>query len=620
MFGKKTRDKTTELETPEPNRLSLGMARFDDVAPSSIEIEKGHVVVSDDFFTVLCVTDFPSQVENGWMDDVYDLGEDTIFSMFIDPLKKDKFLKDLEKCLKNVDAEIFHAADRGERPDPAATVKQRDLEELQDRIHGAETNPFTVAMYAGPYASSLEGLKEIETRVVEEFGAKSVTTRKAKLRMKAGFLSLLPYCHDELASLGRARVMDTEGVAALLNFGAPSVNQPGGIIFGINPFNRDAVIYNPWTGDGITKPSKFSSVMCGSPGGGKSMTTKIMICQHRTHYDARVKIIDVKSEYVDLALALGGEVMEIGTKRTASFINPFHLARTTDPEQGRANFTDKLLFLSGLVDLMASTLDENVTCLDVVAHNSLDAAIKETYARKGITEDCATHDRVPPLMKDLSDVLEEMAADGDAGADSVHSYLKLFVGQNTYGGLFDRDTTALTDNPLLVFDLSDLRKQLWPVAMYVIANHVWNDIVNGELWPTLLVVDEAWQLLKHPKTGEFLSDVVRLSRQYYAGIHVVTQNLRDFVKSDYGKDLIAGSAMKWVFHVEDSEVPAIVEAYDLNSSEEAFVRALKKGEALLTDDEGRRLPVDVKMPDYIYNLANTDPREKAEAAGAGGAA
>jgi hypothetical protein len=148
--------------------------------------------------------------------------------------------------------------------------------------------------------------------------------------------------------------------------------------------------------------------------------------------------------------------------------------------------------------------------------------------------------------------------------------------------------------------------------MHLIANFVWNR-VRRELRPRLLVIDEAWSLLRYAEGGEFVSGMARRARKYYLGLVTITQDVADVLRSDYGRVILVNAAMKLLLKQDSTTVEYVTSAFQLTTDERFYLLAANKGEGLLFA-RGARVPLAIEASPAEHRLATTAPRELADLA------
>jgi type IV secretory pathway VirB4 component len=347
-------------------------------------------------------------------------------------------------------------------------------------------------------------------------------------------------------------------------------------------------------------------------GAGKSYFVKLMALRNLLA-GVDFLIVDPEDEYRALCAAAGGQYVRLASA-SPQHLNPFDLPPPT-PEEGRDPLAEQVAALLGLVEVML-TSGPATTGLDSHEKAVLDRALYRTYERAGITSDPATHGRPAPLMHDLHRELEALAEQSSselsAVAASLASRLGRYVTGSLAAGLFAQPTDVALDRSLVVFNIQQLEEELRPVAIHLIASFVWNR-VRRERRPRLLVVDEAWSLLRYPEGGAFISGMARRARKYYLGLVTITQDAADFLRSDHGRAVLVNAAMKLLMKQDPTTVDVVAEAFQLTDEERQYLLGANKGEGLLFG-RGARVRLSIEASQGEHRVATTAPRELAERA------
>ena len=166
------------------------------------------------------------------------------------------------------------------------------------------------------------------------------------------------------------------------------------------------------------------------------------------------------------------------------------------------------------------------------------------------------------------------------------------------------------DNPLVVFNSADLDEELRPLLLYLVSDFLWTHIRREQLSPRprLLLVDEAWSLLQFPEGGRFLSSLVRRARKRYLGVVTISQDINDFLGSEWGRTILKNSATKLLMKQDSSSIDLISETFQLSAGERRQLLTGEKGEGLLCA-LGARIGIRVEASPEEHALATTDPRE-----------
>jgi type IV secretory pathway VirB4 component len=241
----------------------------------------------------------------------------------------------------------------------------------------------------------------------------------------------------------------------------------------------------------------------------------------------------------------------------------------------------------------------------------LDRAIYRTYANAGITADVATHGHPAPLLEDLYTVLTEMP--GETAA-SLAVRLERYVEGSLSAGLFAGPTNVELDRPLVVFNIQQLEDELRPLAIHLIAGFVWTR-VRRERRPRLLIIDEAWSLLRYAEGGAFVAAMARRARKYYLGLVTITQQVTDLADEGHGETILSNGAQILLLKQKADTIDAATKRFRLTADERQLLLAADKGEGLLLV-RGNRIPLQVVASDAEYALATTNPRDLEELAAA----
>ncbi|MGH2505629.1 MAG: VirB4 family type IV secretion system protein, partial [Ktedonobacterales bacterium] len=331
-------------------------------------------------------------------------------------------------------------------------------------------------------------------------------------------------------------------------------------------------------------------------------------------------MVDPEDEYRRLAAAVDGQVIRLAPG-SAQRINPFDLPQPTPTEHGESGLerdasrdgdalADKIQALHALLDLLlADHTPAGAVGLSQREKGLLDRCLYETYRRAGITSDAHTHSHPTPLLRDLYDTLHSNVC----GVDSfgLAERLERYV-HGSLASLFSAPTNVALDNPLVVFDVRDLDGELRPLGLLLIADYVWTRVRQARQ-PHLLVIDEAWSLMQHTEGGRFLAGLARRARKHYLGLVTITQDVEDFLSSEWGRVVLANSSIQLLMKQDSTTIDAVSDAFHLSTGERHYLLACHKGEGLLFARGGHvQLRVEASQMEHV--LITTDPRELAQRA------
>ena len=151
--------------------------------------------------------------------------------------------------------------------------------------------------------------------------------------------------------------------------------------------------------------------------------------------------------------------------------------------------------------------------------------------------------------------------------------------KGTWSGFMNRPTNVDMNKKLVVFSVRDMEDDLKPVAMYIITHHIWN-IVRKELRKRLLVIDEAWWMMRSEDTASFLFSIAKRGRKYYLGISTITQDVSDFLNSPYGIPMITNSSIQLLLRQSPTSVDLVQQTFKLSDEEKYLLLESDVGEGI----------------------------------------
>ena len=353
-------------------------------------------------------------------------------------------------------------------------------------------------------------------------------------------------------------------------------------------------------------------VVFAKSGAGKSFTVKLEALRSMM-VGVDILIIDPEDEYRRLCDAVGGSYIHLSLNSDTR-INPFDLPHTVDSDQGddaadvlRSN----LITLHGLLRQMLGTshVASNGTTVNTLTPNEeadLDQALIDTYARVGITSDPLTHNSTPPVMADLYDTLAHMGGTGPDLAQRLRQYTT-----GTFAGIFSHQSNVEIDNHMVVFNIRDLEDELRPVAMYIVLNHIWNKVRADKSHKRMLIVDEAWQLMKYPDSANFLFSLAKRARKYYLGLTTITQDVEDFISSPMGRAIVANSSIQLLLKQSPSSVDMLGQVFKLTEEELKRLSSFPVGQGLFFAGQNHVL-IQIIASETEQSLITTNPQQLAQ--------
>jgi len=539
----------TEVAPPE----AVGI--IDILAPSSVEVSPNYVKIGERFAKTFFIFSYPSSLTAGWFSPIINLDTIMDIAIFVHPVDMAQILKQLRKKVTEVQADIMDREGKGLIRDPQLEMAYRNLEELRDKFMSAQERMFRTGIYITVYADNEQKLAETEVFLRSAIEGRMVYSKAALFQQKKGFTSTSPYGLDALQI---TTPMNTAPVSSAFPFVSFDLSSNDGILYGINQHNNSLILFDRFSLE------NSNAVIFGTSGSGKSYLVKLDTLRSlMTGTD--IIIVDPENEYKFLAETVGGAFFNISLASNDR-INPFDLPLPREGEKPEDVLRSNIMNLVGLLRIMLGGLTPEEDAI-------LDRAITETYAAKDITPESDFSQATPPLMSDLEDVLSTME-----GAEELVVKLRKFT-QGTYSSFFNNYSNVSMDNNLVVFGIRDMEEQLRPMAMYVIMRYIWNKI-RFSLKKRVLIVDEAWWLMQNEDGASFLYGLVKRARKYWLGVTTITQDVNDFMKSEYGQPIITNSALKILMKQSPATINTVQKTFNLTEEEKYILLEPAVGEGI----------------------------------------
>jgi len=557
----------------------------DVIAPPAIEVDFDLLKVGDWYYRTLFVAGYPRFVSANWLEPLISFNHTLDISMYIYPTRSEEILENLKRKVGEMEATIQSDLKRGRVIEPSVQVALEDALALQQELAKGSERFFQFGLYVTIPAKTREDLDKATKQVEATLGSLLIVTKKAILQMEEGLKTTLPTGKDRLVV---TRNMDTTSLATTFPFTTSELTANEGILYGLNEHNDSLIIFDRFTLENA------NSVVFGKSGGGKSYMVKLEVMRSLM-FDTEVIIIDPENEYENLTHTLGGEYIRFRFGSSTK-INPFDLALLSGGSNDESELGQKILSLHGFFRVVMGRLTPTEDAL-------LDRAIILTYKQKGITPDPSTHSKEPPLMEDLYKTLvgmEEVLAKGLA--DRIEKFVR-----GSLVGIFDQQTNVAIRNQLTVFSIRDLEDELRPIAMYLILDFIWNKIRYNKR-RRLLIVDEAWYLMKYPDSAQFLYGIAKRARKYYLGLTTITQDVEDFLATEMGKAIIQNSSMQILLKQSSAAIDTIAQVFYLSEGEKHLLLAADVGQGLFFAGPAHAAMRVIASPEE-HEVATTRPQE-----------
>jgi conjugal transfer ATP-binding protein TraC len=569
------------------------------IAPSSLEIHSSHFRLGTKYGRTLYVYGYPRQINTGWLSPLINIDEVLDASMYVYPVESQVVLNNLRKKVTQLEASVSISNEKGKTRDPALEAAIGDAEELRDQIQLGAERFFRFGLYVTLYADSLDELSFVQHKIETLFGQQLVFSKVASSQQEQGLNSTIPQMSDQLQI---RRNMNTGAISTSFPFTSADLTDNSGILYGINMHNNGLVIFDRF------KLENANLVVFAKSGAGKSFTVKLEALRSMM-LGSEIIIIDPENEYQKLAEAVGGSYIRLSLN-SSTRINPFDLPRVIDSDEAEDALRANLVTLHGLFRLMLGGTQiaangQPMSALTPVEEADLDQALIDTYARVGITSDPLTHNSPPPTISELYDTLLHMGGTGPQLAQRLRKYTT-----GTFAGIFSQQSNIDINNPMVVFNIRDLEDELRPVAMYIVLSHIWN-ITRTVQKKRMLIVDEAWQLMKYDDSANFLFSLAKRARKYFLGLTTITQDVEDFMSSKMGRAIVANSSMQLLLKQSASAVDVLSDVFKLTEEEKKRLANFPIGQGLFFAGQSH-VHIQIQASASEQQLITTNPQPSAQ--------
>jgi conjugal transfer ATP-binding protein TraC len=527
----------------------------DIIAPSALKITPKELNLGEKMVRTFFVISYPRYLTESWFSPIINLDKAFDVSIFIHPIETGAVLRQFQKKVAEVQSQIHAREEKGLVRDPVLDTAYQDLEQLRDSLQQAQEKLFDVGLYISIYGDSETELDKTESEIRSILEAKLVYLKPALFQQEQGFKSTIPIGTDELMVHSK---LNSSPLSSLFPFVSFDLTSDKGILYGINRHNASLILFDRFSLE------NYNSVIFAKAGSGKSYATKLEILR-TLMFDTEVIVIDPEREYEYLAEAAGGRYFNISLT-SEHHINPFDLPTPREDESTGDILRSNIVNLVGLFRIMMGGITPEEDAV-------IDRAITETYALKDINADSDFSHIEPPLMSDF-----ELVLSGMEGGDSLAQRLTKYT-RGTWAGFINKPTNVDINKKFVVFSVRDMEDELKPVAMYIITHFIWNAI-RKELRKRLLVIDEAWWMMKAEDTASFLYSLAKRGRKYYLGLATITQDVSDFLKSPYGLPIITNSSIQLLLKQSPSSIDIVQKTFNLTEEEKYLLLESDVGEGI----------------------------------------
>jgi len=537
-------DEKQITETEKEYKEALAYVK-DAISPAYMKIYPNKIQINNTLVKTFFVYAYPNFLEWNWLSPIINWDVKFDMSLFIYPIESAFIQKYLKKRLTQLNSERSILAEKWLINDPAIEAQIQDVEELRYKLTRWEEKYFHFWLYITIYSDNEDQLNRIWKDIETILAWRNVLQKQSYMRTEQAFISTGPFCKDEL---GVYRNISTGWLSTTFPFSSSTLTHDDWILYWINTHNNSLIIFDRF------KTENANMTVFAKSGWGKSFAVKLEILRCLMFW-TDVIVIDPENEYKPLVEQVWWSYLDVSLNSNQR-INPFDLPlglKDHDEKPGDL-LRSWVINLLGLMSLMLGKMTAEEESI-------MEKALITTYSLKWITlEDDNIEWKEIPIMKDLQDVLETM--------DWAWSIVKRMEKYTTwiFSWIFSNRTNIDLSEWLQVFSVRDLSDMLRPIAMYVVLNYIWNKVRSSNK-KRILVVDEAWNVMQHEDSAKFLFALVKRARKYNLWITTITQDVEDFIWSQYWKPIMTNSSVQLLLKQSSASIDALQNIYKLTEQE-----------------------------------------------------
>ncbi|MEK7160887.1 MAG: DUF87 domain-containing protein [Patescibacteria group bacterium] len=580
FFKTQAQPAATGLMAPD---ILAGPSIRDLIAPSALRINSNSLQVGDKYSRTLFIFTYPRYLNTNWLTPILTIDKELNVAIYVNPVETSFIMKQLQKRVAQIQAQIAEKREKGQVRDPMLETALSDIEQLRDNLLQGNEKFFKVGLYITLFGDNEKELDDVENEIRSLLEGKMIYAKPATFQHEEGFNATLPLAKDEIETYTS---MNTSPLSSFFPFVSLNLSDNKGILYGLNRHNNSLIIFDRFSLENA------NACIFAKSGSGKSYTVKLEVLRSLM-MGTDVLIIDPENEYQYLTETIGGTFVKISLT-SPHHLNPFDLPVPPKDEHPGDVLRSTIINLVGLMRIMLGGLSPEEDAI-------LDQAINATYSSRDITPESDFSKIDPPLLSDLHAVLKNME-----GATLLSRRLEKFV-FGSYSSFFNHKTNVELKSNLVCFSIRDMEEELRPIAMYIVLHYIWN-IIRSELKRRILVVDEAWVMMKHQDAASFLFSIAKRCRKYYLGLTTITQDVADFITSTYGKPIVTNSSMQILLRQSPATLEIMKELFNLTDQECDLLRDCNVGEGIFFAGS-RHAAIKVLASYSEDQIITSDPRQ-----------
>jgi len=624
---KQTNTKTKVMNKKNKNVLGFGDRNVKDFIAVDVDrTSEEYLRVGSKYVRSFIINGYPSVVNVGWLDDLYNFDGDVDTVIHVVPSDERGALDQLTAKITQFEAQLDLESKKG---------NIRNITSLQDKIASLVAqrraleqnyeNLYYIQIGANVYDSNVEALRKQTEKLINKLKGRRINVDEMYLKQEDAYKSGLPIGQSFVKD--KFRNFNSGALCACFPFYNSEISHKNGTFLGINMSTATPVFVDFY--DRSILNNSNASVF-GQAGSGKTFFVSLLTLRSAIK-GIRSIIIDPEGEYKKICDIVGGANLKISPD-AKSGINPFDIEEEIDDEGTiYVDIKSKVADILNMIAVMVGGLTNEAKA--TVAH-----VIGETYKEFGMNEDpnslyeigsffdeatgelIQRRKKAMPTLSNLRDNLEKYRRSAETNVEILSPIVNT-LGMFCKGGIYDMFDRQTSDNlkeffdaPVVNFDISQLEESvLRPIGMYIAMTWTWEKFVKKN--PKIkkrIICDEAWMLVNrnmagHEFTAQFLENCARRIRKRNGGLLVASQNFMEFADNPQGKAVLTNTVVNILLKQNPTDIDAVQEVFKLSGGEKQFLLTAKRGEMLIRMNDESSLVLAYPFPDELRLISTNRP-------------
>ena len=555
-----------------------GLTTKDVIGPSGMEFFPGYFRTGETYGRVLFVESIPHELYLDYMSDLSESLPNMIISVHHAPIEMAKGIRLIRDHMLAINAQMYVSQQDAYRRkysydliSPELIQSQKLTRELLDDVIGNDQKLYYITLTICLFAGDKETL-DADTKALQSIANNLFTpVLTLDFQQEQGLNTSLPLC---LQQLYVKRMYTTRSASVYLPYTTLELSQKEGIYYGINKASGSLIMYSR------TSAKYFNGLIFGEPGSGKSFMAKYEIVSTLLRDTcSKVYVIDPDGEYVKLAKALNGEVIDLAPG-SQTYVNPLDMDIDYDGESNPVGM--KTQYIISMIEIMLGQ-GRGITpeartvvtrCCNTIYRPYIDHISRLKDSGAEITCDKAA---MPTLNSLYNELLRQDEPEARTMATILENYA---VGSFA---TFAHRSNVETEKRLVVYNIKNLGSGMKDLGLHVCINDVWNKMIENSkkgIW-TRFYIDELHVLLQSDSATKYLVQVWKRARKWKGVPTGITQNTEDLIRTEDSRNIINNTSFVVMMSLASADRTNLGELLKIPESQMEYVTNAESGHGLL---------------------------------------